>query len=382
MQLFQENKTVAAIYERSLSLAIGKEFTLLQNGKTANVVQQGSEQTFRRRELLAVEQQAQQEKIIKEHGKHHFKLQVMDKFYTRVLERTDSEFDNSERLFTSVLAIESAAPDILEILAVKAASVNRITPLTKSLPWLATDLVNLVNKPQYRKRADVQVTEPGIALSYIGLDNLKYILPTFILKHWLPSSTSPFGLLKRKLWNDSLSIALATQALAADAGDVDNFTAFTGGMLSNLGILAVARCFLNTHNEMYSNELKEAYDNRDKKLHNIMAEFDSCPELLLAQLTKHSSQITANMIELMRFDRLQITEAMFDLAYATELKPMCALAKHIAKAKAYVAFRNLAKEDLINPNEAKQLLSSVKLTPSNIELLKKTDIDHLKLNFK
>ncbi|WP_440876313.1 HDOD domain-containing protein [Thalassotalea sp. PLHSN55] len=382
MQLFKNDKTVAAVYERSLSLAIGKEFTLLQNGKVANAAQQGSEQTFRRRELLAVEEKAQQDKIIKEHGKHHFKLQVMEKFYARVLEKFDSDFENKEHLFNSILAIESAAPDILEILAVKAASVNRITPLAKSLPWLANDVVNLVNKPQYRKRADVQVTEPGIALSYIGLDNLKLILPTFILKHWLPASTSPFGLLKRKLWNDSLSIALATQALAKEVDGIDDFTAFTAGMLSNLGVLAVTRCFLNTHNEMYNAELKEAYDNRDKKLHNIMSEFNSCPELLLEQLSKYSTSITADMVELMRFDRLQITEAMFDLAYAESTQPMCKLAKIIAKAKAYVAFRNLAKADLIESDEAKKLLSSVKLTPSNIELLKSTDIDHLKLNFK
>ncbi len=382
MQLFEENKTVSAIYERSLSLAIGKEFTLLQNGKIANAKQQGSEQTFRRRELLAVEEQAQKDKIIKEHGKQHFKEQVMEKFYNRVLEKVDHEFENSEHLFSATLSIEHAAPDILEILAVKAASVNRITPLAKSLPWLATDLVNLVNKPQYRKRADVQVTEPGIALSYIGLDNLKLILPTFILKHWLPTSTTPFGLLKRKLWNDSLSVALATKALAEEDGDIDEYTAFTGGMISNLGTLAVTRCFLNIHNDMYNSELKEAYEGRDKKLHDIMAEFDSCPELLLIQLSKRSSKVTADMVELMRFDRLQITEAIFDLAYATDLKPMCKLAKYIAKAKAYIAFRNLAKEDLISPDEAKQLLSCVKLTPANIELLKKTDIDHLKLNFK
>ena len=382
MQVFKNDKDVAAIYERAFSLAIGKEFTLQQSGKIANASQQGSEQTFRRRELLAVEEKAQQDKIIKEHGKHHFKTQVMEKFYNRVLEKVDAEFENKERLFSTILAIENAAPDILEILAVRAASVNRITPLAKSLPWLANDVVNLVNKPQYRKRADVQVTEPGIALSYIGLDNLKLILPTFILKHWLPTSTAPFGLLKRKLWNDSLSVALATQALAEEVDGIDDFTAFTAGMLSSLGTLAVTRCFLNTHNEMYNAELKEAYDNRDKKLHNIMAEFDSCPDLLLQQITKYSASITADMVELMRFDRLPITEAMFDLAYAETLNPMCPLAKVIAKAKVYVAFRNLAKADLISPDEAKKLLTSVKLTPTNIELLKSTDIDHLKLNFK
>ena len=54
----------------------------------------------------------------------------------------------------------------------------------------------------------------------------------------------------------------------------------------------------------------------------------------------------------------------------------------MAKAKAYVAFRSLAKEELIATDEAKSLLSKVHLTPDDITLLKRSDIDHIKLNFK
>lgn len=381
MQLFVDDLEVAPIFNRYLSLSIGKEFTLQQNGKLNNSPQQGSEQTNPRRELLAVEQQAKKDKIIEEHGQQHFKSQVMDLFYAEVLERVNSEFDNKEKLFSVTLAIEDAAPAILEVLAVKAASINRITPLTKSLPWLANDIINLVNKPQYRKRADVQVSEPSLALSYIGLDNLKLIMPTFILKHWLPVSTSPHSLLKRRLWNDSLSIALAAQKLGAEDG-IDEFSAFSAGMLSNIGYLAVTRCFLNIHNDMYATKLKDAYEQRDKKLHDTLVEFDNCPTVLLEQLTTRASMVAADMIELMRFDRLRITEAVFDIAYTTSVDKMCPLAQVIAKAKAYVAFRNLAKENLISLDEAKLLFSSVKLTNKNIELLKSSDIDHLKLNFK
>ena len=49
--------------------------------------------------------------------------------------------------------------------------------------------------------------------------------------------------MKRKLWNDSLSVALATRVLAEQQG-IDWYRAFTAGMLSNIGILAVSRCFL------------------------------------------------------------------------------------------------------------------------------------------
>lgn len=380
MQIFENNKLVYPIYSRALSLTISKDFAEQKSGKIKVAQHQNSEQLNRRRELLAVEEEANNNKIIQAHGQEHFKTQVMSQFFARVRAQVNKEFGNKENLYLNVLKIEDAAPSIMEVLAVKAASINRIAPLAKSLPWLCTELINLVNKPQYRKRSDVQVTEPNLALSYVGLDNLKLVVPTFMLKHWLPISTAPFPLMKRKLWNDSLSVALASQFLAKEQG-LDEFTAFAAGMLSNLGLLAVTRGFLDIYNELYNKDLRESYENKDKKLHNILVEFELSPELLLEQLLQYSSKITADMVELMRFDRLQITEALFDIAYATDISLMCPMAKVVTKAKAFVAFRSLAKDDLISSEEAKILLSAGQLSSSDIALLRKNDIDHLKLAF-
>jgi len=240
--------------------------------------------------------------------------------------------------------------------------------------------VSLVNKPQYRKRADVQVNDAKLALSYIGLDNLKLVMPTFILKHWLPTSTAPFSLMKRKLWNDSLSIALASSVLAEHSG-ANRYNAFTTGMLSNIGKLAITRCFLNTYNKMYKKELREAFNAKDKRLHNILTKIENPPELLLEQLILRSSKLSAELIELMNFDRLPITEAMFDLAYAETIDKMSPIAQIITKAKVYVSYRSLAKDNLIDDEEKTLLFESAKLSKAEISLLNKSDIDHIKLKF-
>lgn len=381
MQLFQQNDTVWSIYMRSLTLALGKEHAKAQAGKVTVAVQQDSEQTNRRRQLLEVEEQANKNKIIEAHGIEHFTNQVKHKFFTKVSGQVHAEFERKEHFYQQFLNIEDATAAILELLSLKAASINRITPLVTSLPWLADEVVKLVNKPQYRKRADVKVTDPSLAISYIGLENLKLVMPTFILKHWLPISTSPYPLMKRKIWNDSIAIALAARVLA-EHKKMDWYAAFTAGMLSNVGIFAVTRCFLNKYNDLYNNEIKQAYDKRDKRLHDALVTLDSSPELLLEQLSTRSYQVGADLIEQMRFDRLAITEPLFDLAYVTDTKKMTEIAQLVTKAKAYVTFRSLAKEDLIDNEEAKQVLSLAKLTKEEITLLKKSDIDHIKLNFK
>jgi hypothetical protein len=380
MLIFEKNQTVATIYQRAISLSICKDFAEKQSGKITMVDHQGSEQKNRRRELLSVEVQAQKKKIIAEYGEEHFRKQTEHNFFNQVRTKINSDFDNKEHLYHHILGIEDACPAILDILSARAASVNQIKNLAASLPWLATDLVNLVNKPQYRKRADVQVTDAKLALSYIGLDNLKLVMPTFTLKHWLPTNTAPYGLMKRKLWNDSLSIALASRLLAKEQG-LDEFTAFTTAMLSNIGRLAVTRCYLTIFSDMHKREVREAFENKDKRLHNVLTKIEASEELLLDQLVMRSAQLSADLIEKMHFKRLGITEPIFDLAYATCIEKMHPIAQLVAKAKAYIAFRALAKETLIDSEESKMLLSAVNLTPAEITLLKKSDIDHIKLNF-
>jgi hypothetical protein len=380
MQIFQEDDNISDIYQRSISLSISKEFAEKRQGKITIEEKQNSEQHDRRRELLAVEVQANKNKIIEEHGHQHFKNQVLRQFNENVSAKITQEFENTEYLYNHTLNIESAAPSILEILSLKAASINRINPLAKSLPWLSRDLLALVNKPQYRRDAEIQVTKVNLALSYIGLDNLKVLMPTYILKHWLPDNTAPHPLMKRKLWNDSLSVALAAKKLADDEG-LDDFTAFTCGMLSNIGNLAVSRCVLKNYNTLHKSLQKTAFEEKDTRLYEVYAQLDASPEILLENLTKHSSKIAADMVELMRLDRLAITEPIFDIAYGNKIELMHPIAQIVIKAKAYVMFRTLAKENLITTDEAKLLLSSVKLTTKNIALLKKSDIDHIKLNF-
>ena len=380
MQIFDNNPAVAILYQRATSLSICKDFAEKQSGKIPTVDHQGSEQENRRRELLSIEVQAQQEKIIAEHGEEHFRKQTMQSFFGRVRTKINNDFDNKDHLYHHILEIEDACPAILDILSARAASVNQIKGLAASLSWLTLDLISLVNKPQYRKRADVQVTDAKLALSYIGLDNLKLVMPTFTLKHWLPTSTAPYGLMKRKLWNDSLSIALAAQALAKEQ-ELDEFSAFTTGMLSNIGRLAVTRCYLTTFSEMHKAEVREAFTNKDKRLHNILTKIEASKELLLEQLTMRSSQISADLVEKMNFRRLTITEPIFDLAFAESIDKMHPIAQIVAKAKAFVAFRALAKEELIDGDESKTLLSAVNLTAAEITLLKKSDIVHIKLNF-
>jgi hypothetical protein len=152
-------------------------------------------------------------------------------------------------------------------------------------------------------------------------------------------------------------------------------------MLSNIGQLAITRYFLETYNNMHMKALHNAVENKDKVLHNVLVKIENSPELLLEQLTMRCSNLSADLIEMMKFDRLPITEAMFDLAYGENIDGMSPVAQIVAKAKVYVHYRSLIKANLINKSEIKFLFDSVKLSKKELSMLNKSDIDHIKLKF-
>lgn len=380
MNFFQQNEVLDPIYQRAISLLISRDFAYKQKGEIFVTNYQDSEQANQRRELLEVEQIAIQHKVIEEHGQNQFQKEVATKLLSKVKKQVVQQLESKEVVFNQILKIESAASDILEILSLRAASIKRITPLAASLPWLSNDLINLVNKPQYRKRSLVKISDPGVAVSYVGLNNLCMVMPTFILKHWLPENIKPFTTIKRKLWQNCLATAMASRTLAKSY-NIDEYTAFTASILSCIGNFTVVRCLNDTFHHLHQAASKKAFSNKDKRLHDALKTVEPTPELLLELICIYNSKVAGEVVEMMHFDRLNITEAIFELSFAQDQTKMSILAKIILKSHAYIHHRSLMDEELLDKEEAKQWLTLNQLSAKDVHLLNKTDIDHIKLQF-
>ena len=148
-----------------------------------------------------------------------------------------------------------------------------MTKLTELYPAHMEALQERVKEVLMRENMEGIVVHSGQELK-VFLDDNSYpfkVNPHF--KHWLPLSTAPYPLMKRKLWNDSLAIALAAKVLA-EQEKLDSFTAFSCGMFANIGHLAVTRCVLQSYNKTHKAKLRETYTNRDKRLHDIFLQLD------------------------------------------------------------------------------------------------------------
>ena len=126
-------------------------------------------------------------------------------------------------------------------------------------------------------------------------------------------------------------------------------------------------------------ELKKAFEAKDKKLHDALISMTPSRSFFRQELMTESASLSAEIVEKMNFDRVRITQALFDLAYTSIFADYCDLAKIVAQARAFVSFRSLHKHDMISPDETKKLMAFFNVNTATFKLLQKSDIDHLNL---
>lgn len=343
------------------------------------------------RELLAVEQQAKLARDNAEQTKIHNQAQQAVILNQTVSQLVTDKLQDTAFIFDEVLQIQDAIPTILDILSVRAASIGRIDPLVSSLPWLSLDLIKLVNLPVYRKQVQgekpIRVDRSKTALSYIGLDNLKMVIPSFALRKWIPHSTEPFRLMKRKLWESSLGAGIACKRLA-QLYDQDPGVAFALGAFHDLGKSAIARLYLHTFDNEWKSQLKAARDQRQKSLHDALVDLEPDPTTLRDLMLEHSTDLSVRLVERFKLKRLNLASPL--TAYVkggldktdearVEHANHQAMADILKKGICYARYKILQRHGLIAKHEAKIFFKENGLSSSDIAQLNKLSLVRLNL---
>ena len=337
------------------------------------------------RTLLAVEEIAAKAREKIDSKNHQYIAQVSTELHQQIEDELASRLADIEYIYKEIIQIQDNIPAILDILAVKSASVGRIDPLISDLNWLGEDILKLINLPQYRQEKDprkaVRVDNVSLAIRYIGLDNLKLIVPTFSLKHWTPHSTEPFKMLKRKLWETGMSTGVASRKLAEMNG-AEPFQAFLLGMFHSVGNMALIRLYLRLFDAIWEQNAREARENGEKDKHSALAELKPDPLFLRNLLVEKGPMLSFQLIDFMALKYVPISAAMQDIAKNKAFDECLPLAQLVLKGRAYSCYKFLQKHGLVEPDEAKALFNYHRFTANELKSLASISLQNLQLRIE
>ena len=380
-ELAQQQRTAKILDQRAHDLLLGHSFAHQQIGFIHTLdIDYG--EPMKQRTLLQVEVSAQQKRKQTSTAHHKYRAQASEQLHKVIETAIFKQLEDMDAVIQTTIGIEDSVATILDILAVKSASVGRLEPLVNDLSWLGRELVTLVNFPYYRnqrrkKNTAVKVDSPALALRYIGLDNLQLVIPTFAVRHWMPHSTEPFSLLKRRLRDSAMANAIAAQKIA-EINDVNEIHAFTLGMLLDVGRITLVRLYLKTFEQVWQRKVQIARQENQKDLHTALLELKPDPLFLTTLLCNKSIQVSARVIDKMAFKYLPFKGVMEQLQNGVNKGDSALpLTQVILKARCYSQYLILKEHQLIEPDETAAWFSYFQFTKTELKTLQTSNFTNL-----
>ena len=287
----------------------------------------------------------------------------------------------TDELVQNVLNLPENIGELLDALSVKACSVSKLEPIAATMPWLYDELIVVVNTPQFRRkdsRGRIIVVETlRTALSFLGIENLRTLIPSLILKRAMPQITDPYPLIKQKLTHYSTGVALTAKRLAA-MSDLNKNQAYTLAMISNLGRCAVTRLYFKLFDKIQLHLLQECQKDKEQKRHEALLKIAPSANHLIALQQEFADAVSADILEWMHFTRLPIAQPMRDCDDKQPSQPKT-LSKILHQARTYTQIRMLHQLKLVDIKEVKPLFSEQRYPAGALEKLKSMDIFTLPL---
>ncbi len=122
---------------------------------------------------------------------------------------------------------------------------NKILDQLKKDPALAADVLKLANSPLFRL-SENKVDNLDRALLVLGLDNLKSIISSVLMKPMLDIKPIYFRMFGRELWQHSLDCAQACQNLCKQYGKGDPYSAYLVGLTHDIGKLVIFQLLIES----------------------------------------------------------------------------------------------------------------------------------------
>lgn len=333
------------------------------------------------RKLLQVEKVTQRNKNLHEKSQASFRESILSALHKTLEQRIVEDISDFPTVW-ELSRYDDLLTGVIDILHVKAASIGRIEPVVTELRWLKDDIIRLINLPQYR-RTDRQgnpqrVESVRVALSYVGIENLQQVIPSFALRRMIPQITDPYPNLKKQLWEHSLGTALAAKKIA-EINDENPSWAFIAGMFHDVGKLIVTRLYFKYFDSLQMDALKEAHEAKNIDEYDALREIKPSAEFLIELMQKYSPQLSKQVIDYIPFKRVMIREAIDEFFDKVPYKKMQAMSQILTQANGYSEFRMLKTHDLINLPEAKKFIIANNISPKSIASLKTVNMKKLNL---
>jgi|TARA_R110002126_G_scaffold105860_8_gene240377 hypothetical protein len=330
---------------------------------------------------LDIERQALKLRIDKQAKEKQVYLEVSALLTHTVNNAIEHQLANPQMILEAS-AIGEGQILLLDLLLDPDLNINRLRPIIESISWLSRDLINLINSPasghRRPKNSDVQVTDIKLVLNYIGIENLRLLIPYFCLRHWLPTGNANLLWITRKLWRYSMVSAIAAQTLA-ELHNKEPSLAYCCALMYQFATSIILSQSGHIFDKTWGTWLREASLSREKQVYDAIMATDFPAEAVLEQVLQHSHSLNWQLLSLLQFDDSAMTQVLKELDHDYHFTELSVDAAIVAKASCYAKVLLLEEQQQIDPQEKRIMFDYYQFSAQELIRLKGKNFRKLNL---
>jgi hypothetical protein len=371
-------------------LVSSDEAVLLTGQKTEKQrIKEESEQVNARRELLFVEEITIKNREEKKQKHHLFIQQVEAEFNDSLMNDLAEKFRNTSYVFEKVLGFDPSIGKILDVLYTESCSISRLEVFIKELNWLSEAILSFIKQATYRrfdsKGRLIVIDTLRSALSFIGIESLRTLLPALISKRGLPPKSALFPELHKNLWEYTLGTGKACRAIAEKEG-IKWYLGYNVGLMSTVGRSAITTMYLKA----FEGKLREKIIEAQKKNNPVQAEalntLVPSHKYLISLWHRYADGLNNDIVASLKCRWLMIGIGFEDYKSIEEIsfahvkeKNLHPLTNLLFRCQGYMQFKMMKGNNLISKQASLLYLRNFGIVSDDVVLLMKTDLTGLEI---
>jgi hypothetical protein len=232
-------------------------------------------------------------------------------------------------------------------------------------------LLNRFNLGQKTSGKPLEVKDAELSLSFLGIDQLRLLLPYLIVHELLKDSGRKFNQTSRKLWQHLQISAEAARQLAVHDDQVNADEFYMQAILHEIGAIYI----MHVVNECFEESSKSfrllAKKNGASEVGNQISEIKSAAPVLDKLLPLLAPTISYRLAKHYKLSHFTLSNSLEEIATMMTFDELDPVARLIVQGRAYAVFKQMFKAELMSKEQAVEYLKYYQLDATRMRALSK-----------
>jgi hypothetical protein len=286
----------------------------------------------------------------------------------------------------SLLRLPANFLDLVDILYSPTVTYSRIASIVKLNHVHDRNLLHMVNRSDFQaqigKSVGQKIKDTQVAISLLGIEGAKALLPVMMIKQTIKLRNEHFPLLGFKLWKLILSTGLSCHHILQKKGYHDPVEGLLGGILYAIGSISLYHQFIASFEDVKKQFLMKFRQDGKKMQHDFLLRVEPEPAILfelMQQLSRAQSLQLVQHLDLKRQRPKGLSMALEQALSVCSINQCSPLAQAIRQGNAYGQLEQLRHAKLIGRENIAPFLAEINMGKDEMTYLLKHNLTRLEI---